>query len=131
MSRLFLLSLALVVVGSAGLSSAQDPVHLRRDHAAAENEISSGSIAPTPDMWYYQHELKRHDDPKMAVRRRAEQRAQERHERLASREWYGISNSRPAVSVSPQFGGYSAFWGSNTYDTLRWRAAPAPVIVTR
>ena len=96
MSRLFLLSLALIVAGPACLASAQEsPINLRRDHSAADGDITPGSVTATPDMWYYQQELKRHDDPKMAVRRRAEQRAQERHERLASQQWYGISNAAP------------------------------------
>ena len=90
-----------------------------------------GVVTPTPEMWFYDQERIRHDDPKMAVRRRAEQRAQHRQDRLSSQQWYGISNSRPEVSATPEFGGYSPHWASNTYDPLRWRPAAAPLVVLR
>jgi hypothetical protein len=133
MSRKLLVLLALVAAGPAYRCAAQEaPLSLRRDHAATpSNEISAGSVTPTPDMWYYQQELKRYADPKLAIRRRAEQRADQRRERLASREWYGVSNTRPMVSTSPQYMPYSTFWGSNTYDVLRWRASPPSMIIAR
>jgi hypothetical protein len=107
-------------------------LNMRRDSAprVAPPPDSQGTVTPTQDMWFYEQEWKRHDDPKMAVRRRAELRAQERHDRLASLRWYGISNSRPTVS-SPWSGGYSAYMGSNTYDPLRWRPMTAPVVLLR
>jgi hypothetical protein len=135
MVRTTWIALPLLVIALARIATAQDStVHLRRDtepRQAAPHENTSSVIATTPEMWYYQQEIKRHDDPKMAIRRRAELKAQQRHERLASLQWYGISNARPTVSTSPQFGNYSTYWGSNTYDPLRWRPMPAPVVITR
>lgn len=95
------------------------------------SDSSVGTLAPTPEMWFYEQERTRHDDVKQSIRRRAEQRGQERQARLASQKWYGISNSRPTVSPTPWFNGYSAHWGSNTYDPLRWRMPAVPLIVSR
>jgi hypothetical protein len=82
-------------------------------------------------MWFYEQERKRHDDPKLTIRSRAEQRAAQRQERLASLKWYGFSNARPTVSPTPWFAGYSDHWGSNSYDPLRWRMPTVPLVVSR
>jgi hypothetical protein len=125
----------LVVLALGWPCAAQDsPFDLRRDSAprvAPTPDSSVGILAPTPEMWFYEQERIRHDDPKMAVRRRAEQRGQDRQLRLASQKWYGISNSRPTVSPTPWFAGYSDHWGSNTCDPLRWRMPTVPLLVTR
>lgn len=71
----------------------------------------------TPEMWLYLQELRRYDDPHMAVRRKAEFRADQRQRRIASREWFGLSNMRPTANPTPWFGSYSARWSSS--DTLR------------
>jgi hypothetical protein len=65
----------------------------------------------------------------VAVRRKAELRGQQRAQRLAAQQWYGISNSRPYVSVTPLLGSYSPYWGSNTYDPNRWRPYQASTAV--
>ena len=136
MFRMLSLPLAIAALASAWPCVAQEaPFNLRRDQPTQPARVTpsqEGSLstpAATPEMWFYDQERKRHDDPKMAIRRRAEIRSQQREDRLASLRWYGISNSRPVVSATPQMGGYSAYWGSNTYDPLRWKAVPAPVIV--
>ncbi len=134
MPRLWI-PLSLLAVSAAWPCFAEDAkVDMRRDHVpagAVAHESSLGAIAPTPQMWFYEQERMRQDDPKLAVRRRAEQRGQQRQDRLAALQWFGFSNSRPNVSATPWFGGYSAYWGSNTYDPLRWRASTAPVMVVK
>ena len=92
---------------------------------------TSGMVAPTVEMWFYEQELRRHDDPKVAVRRKAELRAQQRQDRIAASKWYGIDNSRPMVSPTPAVTGYSQHWGSNSYDPLRWRPIAPTIIVSR
>jgi len=113
-------------------ASAQEPkIDLRRDLAprsAPAPDSSIGVVTPTPEMWFYQQERNRHDDPKLAVRRRAEARGEQRQQRLASSKWYGIYNSRPKVSPTPWFGSYSPSWVSNTYDPARWRMPAVPVV---
>jgi hypothetical protein len=126
---------ALVALAFTGVASAQQPrIDLRRDQAprvvAPRENVTSG-ITPTPEMWFYEQERGRYDDPKMAVRRRAEVRAQQRQDRIASSEWYGMSNSRPVANLTPWFSSYSAYWGSNTWDPLRFRPTTTPLIVMR
>ncbi|MEX0793516.1 MAG: hypothetical protein WD045_10295 [Pirellulaceae bacterium] len=61
----------------------------------------------TPEMWLYVQEMRRMDDPANAQRRRAEQVAGARRERILSRKWYGVSLSRPTVSPSPTMADYN------------------------
>jgi hypothetical protein len=132
MDRMLSIALAIAALSAALPCAAQEaPFNLRRDQPthAPSQEGSLSTPAATPEMWFYDQERKRHDDPRMAIRRRAEIRTQQREDRLASARWYGISNSRPVVSGTPWMGGYSSYWGSNTFDPMRWRAAPAPVVV--
>ena len=82
-------------------------------------------------MWFYERERIRYENPKMAVRRRAELRGAQRAERLAALEWYGMSNSRPMVSSTPTMSSYAPYWGSNTYDPHRWRPYSTPIVVLR
>jgi hypothetical protein len=97
--------------------------------SAMSSEATLSTMARTPEMWFYEQERIRYEDPKMAVRRRAELRAAQRSERIAAQQWYGISNSRPMVSTTPLFESYSPYWGSNTYDPKRWRPYGTPTAV--
>jgi hypothetical protein len=67
----------------------------------------------TPEMWLYSQEQRRHDDPKDAVRRKAEYRTAQRMRRMAAREWFGYSNARPVANPDPWNAGYSAHWSAN------------------
>src|SRR5262249_52546276 len=134
MSRTFCFALCLAALGGIHSASAQEQtIDVRRDPSPRLSIGQDGSsiINPTPEMWFYEQERSRIDDPKLVMRRRAELRGQQRADRLASQHWYGISNSRPVVSSMPWMGGYAPFWGSNTYDPLRWRPPSAPLVVIR
>ena len=128
-------SLAMTVSAMTSTAWAQEPrIDLRRDQVprvTAPREAASGGVTMTPEMWFYEQERGRYDDPKMAVRRRAEARAQQRNDRLASSEWYGMSNSRPVCNLTPWCSNYSFFWGSNSYDPLRFRPLATPLVVMR
>ena len=109
-------------------------IDLRRDRttgATPAQVVASGVLTPTPDMWFYEQERSRYEDTRQAIRRRAEARAQQRQDRMAAMEWYGMSNSRPIASPLPWYSGYSATWGSNSFDPLRWRPLAAPLVVVR
>lgn len=131
----FRISLALFLVASAGLAWAQDPNTPAPTKAAFGNEsrdiAASGVVTPTAEMWFYQQEQSRRDDPKMAIRRRAEMRAMQRENRIAAQAWYGMSKSRPMVSPTPFVSGYSQHWTSNTYDPFRWQPGAPTIIVAR
>jgi hypothetical protein len=125
---------ALAVAGLTRIADSQEPrIDLRRDHAprvvAPPRPVTPSDLTMTPEMWFYEQERSRQDDPTAAVRRRAEARAQQRQARLASSEWYGLSNSRPVCNLTPWCSNYSAYWGSNTFDPLRFR--PVATVVMR
>jgi hypothetical protein len=81
-------------------------------------------------MWFYEQESRRHDSPENAVRRKAEFQAQQRQMRIASREWFGMSNSRPTVNPTPVMGSYAPTWVGNSRDPHFWRGAQSsPVIL--
>lgn len=88
-----------------------------------ELNVQSPSDIPatmTPEMWFYLHQLERHDDPKVARRRRAEAIAAQRTARIESRRWFGYSNLRPSTSAMPFTDDYSAHWAGNTSNKFRW-----------
>lgn len=92
--------------------------------------VSPGQM--TPEMYLYLHELKRHDDPKQAVRRKAELKTAQRNQRLAAQKWFGVSNARPMASAQPFMDLYSPRWIGNGYNAFDWSGAQngtAPVIV--
>jgi hypothetical protein len=95
--------------------------------------VSDGTISMTqmtPEMWFYQQEMKRYDDPRAAVRRKAEYRAAQRQRRIAAMEWYGYSNSRPQANPTPFAGGaYAPGWVSNNYrHPLEWSGGSRTVV---
>jgi hypothetical protein len=117
MKRLGLLAAGLV------LCLAQAPAHGQdaEDHTTPQPQISLGEIQPTPEMWLYQQERARADDPQLARRRRAEQKKAQRVARLESQRWYGYSAARPMASPTPLTGTYSPYWSGNSANPFRWR----------
>ena len=84
--------------------------------------MSSGELQPTPEMWFYEQEMREYKDPKNAVRANAEFAAKQRAARLAAMRWFGFSNSRPRVSADP-VDVYPPAWASNTpLQPNRWQA---------
>jgi hypothetical protein len=65
-----------------------------------ETEVSLADVQPTPEMWFYVQERRRYDDPRTAVRRKAEYRAQQRQQRIAAMKAFGDSKQRPRVEQS-------------------------------
>lgn len=105
---------------------AADPPKVRKTF---ERPISLGELTPTPEMWFYEQALKEYRDPKSAVRRKAEFRAEQRQRRIASMEWFGYSNARPLANADYQFGPPSAQWSSNSSHPLLWRGVSSPRVI--
>lgn len=101
--------------------AAQQPARQQDDGAPQQ--------ATSPEMWYYQQQLERYDDPKTAVRRNAEFQAQQRMARLEAMKWHGVSIARPLASPTPFTSMYSATWQSNPYRPLAWYTSGHPTIV--
>jgi len=105
---------------SASLASAQQPYDAV---PPPPPQPTTGFVAPslsappvTPELWVYSQEMRRHDDPALAVRRKAEIQADQRLARLAAMKWYGLSNSRPVANPTPFTGPYSPAWIGNGYE---------------
>jgi hypothetical protein len=82
--------------------------------------FSPGELKATPEMWFYEQNLKEYKDPKNAVRAKAEFVAQQRANRLAAMRWFGLSNSRPRIGCDPM-NVYPPSWSSNTpLQPNRW-----------
>ena len=89
--------------------------------------ISSGELKATPDMWFYEQALRQYQDPKMAVRAKAEIRSRQRMHRIAAMKWFGFSNSRPRASSDPFHNDYSPGWVANPgYYPSRWNGVGQP-----
>ena len=89
--------------------------------------ISSGELKATPDMWFYEQALRQYQDPKMAVRAKAEFQSRQRMHRIAAMKWFGFSNSRPRASSDPFHNDYSPGWVANPgYYPSRWNGVGQP-----
>lgn len=93
------------------------PAPTKRKTTETEKSPGASSLSMSemsPEMWLYMQERERHDDPKEAVRRKAEYRTAQRQRRIAAREWFGYSNARPAANSDPWMAGYSPHWSANS-----------------
>ena|GEM_PF-912880 len=108
----------------AATSAGRTPMVPKTEHVApASHEsqvVSSGELTPTPEMWFYEQERRRWDDPQILVRTAAQERAADRHGRMAAMAWYGMSNARPNVSPDPYDNPYAPHWRSNGYQPAEW-----------
>jgi hypothetical protein len=94
--------------------------------------ISPGELKATPEMWFYEQYMRQYQDPKMAVRARAEFEADQRQKRLAAMRWFGFSNSRPRACSDPVHNDYSPGWSSNNSAyPYRWGGYGPTVYVAR
>jgi hypothetical protein len=85
----------------------------------------------SPEMYLYLQEQQRHDDPKQAIRRKAEARTAAREARIAAMKWYGMSNARPQVNPVPFTGSYSPAWIGNGRNNYNWYGLGWPSVSLR
>ncbi|MBX3411917.1 MAG: hypothetical protein KF708_04305 [Pirellulales bacterium] len=121
----------LLLAGGASVVRAQEPKDKTAPHPVLDREISLGELHPTPEMWFYQQEMRNFLDPKMAVRRRAEFRATQRQHRIASSQWFGQSKARPTASATPFTDSYSPSWVGNSGNPFNWAAVGNRQVVIR
>ena len=116
---------------------AQQPLSTRSDRPAVATLPALPPTSPyatptlsappvTPELWVYAQEQRRHDDPALSVRRKAELKADQRLARLAAQKWYGYSNSRPEASPIPFMGQYSPAWVGNGWNRYDWYDVGGP-----
>jgi hypothetical protein len=116
----FALALSIALI-SAAVALGQQPVGTLPEPPAPQRE-SARMISPgeTPEMWFYEQERRRTEDPETIVRANAQEKATQRRARLAALAWFGLSNSRPTASPDPIHGPYSPRWISNGYQPSEW-----------
>lgn len=116
----------LVITGSVQAQEKPRATNIRRDAATAPAPAATPTgttTSVTPEMWFYEQERSHWENPREAVRRKAEFRAAQRAQRIASMQWFGKSNARPSVNPTPFTGSYSPTWTSNNFDPYRWNTA--------
>jgi hypothetical protein len=117
MRRLFTL-LTLAVILSPVAARAEKPL---TTGLGLDGLVSPGELKATPEMWFYDQQMRHYNDPKMMVRANAEFHHQQRLKRIAAMKWYGMSNARPRASSDPFNGDYSPQWVANPiYYPYRW-----------
>lgn len=82
----------------------------------------------TPEMWLYIQETRRHNDPKEAVRRKAQLRSDQRQRRLESQRWFGFMNLRPPANPIPYYGTYSPSWMGSNRNGYAWYGVGHPYV---
>jgi hypothetical protein len=92
--------------------------------------MSLGELTPTPQMWLYEQERRRYEDPRNAGRAHAEFKGAQRRQRIAAMQWFGFSNARPNRSATPTLNPSSPHWGgNNSHDPSLWSGVGRPTIV--
>ena len=125
------IGMALLVVLMAMPAVAQTPAE-SNSSMRFSGGITPGEVTATPEMWFYQEQMNRRDDPKEAVRRKAEFRTAQREARLAARRWYGVSVARPMTSTAIMNGESGPTWvGSDPLYPYRWRNSSPVVVVNQ
>ena len=124
-----LLSLSVVFVLVAVPAMAQSP--LTNEIRIAGSGTTAGELRATSEMWFYQEKLRQYMDPKMALRKIAEEKANQRRARLAAQRGYGYSSIRPEVGTGSAHGGWGAGWtsGNRYHPSRRSYFGPAVVVV--
>lgn len=138
-ASVILMSAAVSAFGQQGTQATQrpgtgtPPAPKMSVSSAAKMSISPGEVAPTPEMWFYEQYKSDYQDPKLAVRQKAEFRSEQRLRRLAAAKWFGFSNQRPNCSSDPFHGDWSPAWASNNwFYPQRWQGSGnVPWVVVR
>lgn len=115
MYRMLLASLiaAVCAVPAVGQEELNAPVQDGKVEQANE-------IIVTPEAWEYVRQRMDYDTPEARVQRNAAFRSAQRRMRIASREWYGVSLSRPTASPVPHMGIYSPMWAGTYSEPSLW-----------
>jgi hypothetical protein len=88
-------------------------------------ELDLSALDVERDSTYYQTQTYR-PNPRAIVHEKAQTRAYQRQARMASMQWYGMSNSRPQAASTPFTSRYSPVWEMaggkpySWYPTYHW-----------
>ena len=126
MKRTLVLGCLLGLSFAAQAIAQQPTLRITNDPPAT---VSIGEVAPTAEMWMYEQERLRHENPKLAVRAKAEARSSERRARIAAMKFYGLSNSRPVANPTPFTSSYSPAWVHSGPAQYHWKAPSGGIIL--
>ena len=101
----------------------------RESHAEKIPQLNPSQM--TPELYLYMQDLRRHDDPHQAVRRKAEARSAAREGRVTAMKWYGMSNARPQANPVPFMGSYSPTWVGSRNERYDWYGYTWPSVSLR
>jgi len=126
------LALGLAIVCGTWAVSAEgaDPRTRQAEPVDEAAMVSPGHLTMTPEMWFYEQQLRQYNDPKLQARKRLEFAGQQRRMRIESRKWFGYSNLRPTVSNDPYHTPYQASWVGNGPEG-EWVGTSSPSVVVR
>jgi predicted GIY-YIG superfamily endonuclease len=88
--------------------------------SATAEEIDLSALEVERDSTYYQTQTYR-PNPRAIVHEKAQARAYQRQARMASMQWYGMSNSRPQAASTPFTSRYSPVWETAGGKPYSWR----------
>lgn len=131
MSRLLIGALLLGSLFAWGADSRADEVE--EFDVEAASPVNQQRPQPRDDSWYYQPSTEptvAKPNPKLIVQQKAMARGQQRADRIASMNWYGMSNSRPTAQPTPFCSMYSPAWQSGTGQPFSWNQG-RPVYIFR
>jgi hypothetical protein len=106
----FSLTASCLVASSALAQNPARPGGVAPAARPAASSVRTNEVQATPEMWFYEQERHRYDDPKTMVRQNAAFDAAQRKQRLTAMKWYGFSNSRPMVNSTPFGSSYAPTW---------------------
>jgi hypothetical protein len=96
---------------------------------AQEPDGSSATVGSERDQTWYRQESIVRMDPRAIVIQKAQVRAAQRNARMASLQWYGMSNARPTAGSTPFMSMYSPVWQQPGGRPFAWSTASWPTSV--
>ena len=109
-----------VMLASFNVATAQNETRPAEETTQESLDFPS-NVNVTPEMWMYMHEYRRKQDPKAAIRKKAEFRAQQRRNRIEAQKWFGYSKLRPTSSAVPYFtNAYGTTWTGLPWSPYQW-----------
>ena len=102
--------------------------------AEVSSPVNPQRSQPRDDSWYYQpssEPTSYQPNPLAIIHQKALARSQQRTDRLAALNWYGMSNSRPTAAPTPFCTLYSPAWQSPGGKPFSWYTSGRPIYIFR
>ncbi len=82
MSRYFFGVAILAALAATRVFKPNSPKVMPTSATSSAVDLSTGQVSATPEMWFYEQELRRYDDPRNAIRAQAAMKTAQRNARL-------------------------------------------------